>query len=154
MMDYARTTKNIRTRFNIGPEWSKNLKELRIMNGNKTLREVSKDTGISISTLNRLEIGKQKTVDAAVVEKLSQYFGEELTPMPQVYDTEGEAFRELSAEFQKIKEENRILRRYISHKWGEEELKRIRQHVLHKWNGEEEFKRYCEQVFSRKDGTE
>lgn len=123
-MDYARTTKDIRTRFNISPEWSKNLKELRIMNGNKTLKEVSKDTGISISTLNRLETGKQKTVDAAVVERLSQYFGEELTPMPQFYDAEGEAFRELSAEFQKIKEENRILRRYISHKWGEEELKR------------------------------
>lgn len=153
-MDYARATKDIKARFNISPEWSKNLKELRIMNGNKTLKEVSKDTGISASTLNRLETGKQKTVDAAVVEKLSQYFGEELTPMPQFYDAEDEALRELSAEFQKIKEENRILRRYISHKWGEEELKRIRQHVLHKWNCEEEFKRYCEQVFSRKDGTE
>lgn len=152
-MSYVES-KDIGTRFNISPEWSKNLKELRIMNGNKTLKEVSKDIGISASTLNRLETGKQKTVDAAVVEKLSQYFGEELAPIPQFYDAEGEAFRELSAEFQKIKKENRILRRYISHKWGEEELKRIRQHVLHEWNGEEEFKRYCEQAFSRKEGTE
>ena len=147
-------SKDIRTRFNTSPEWSKNLKELRIMNGNKTLREVSKDTGISTSTLNRLETGKQKTVDAAVVEKLSKYFGEELTPMPQFYDAEGEAFRELSAEFHKIKEENRILRRYISHKWGEEELKGIRRYLPYKWGDEEELKRRIEQAFSRKEGTE
>ena len=46
-----------------------------------------------------------------------------------------------------------LLRRYISHKWGEEELKRLSEQITHKWS-EEELKRRCEQAFSRKEGTE
>ena len=59
-------------------------KDLRIQRG-KTLEDFSKEIGIGIATLNRLELFKCKNIQAKTLHKFVRYVNKEGTEIENIY---------------------------------------------------------------------